>query len=256
MDFIQFGGLEILEKALRVHAKDDMISFSVPPFLRYVIAVGARASISEINSEAVGLQLCHRCSEALERAKKPLHSFSHPSSSSALGGGAVKVPRPCDRINRVLKFAENYLTREDVMVASLDATIAFANNPDTARTVRETPVVAVLGKVYAAHTKNPVVLWRVCLTLSILLRLSEELARDISLLELHEPLVGSFDSLKEHPITQQQILNFLSVYLLWTKTKYCLQKSQVCMDFLSKIVNSENERRAADAAIVSFHKVT
>ncbi len=30
MDFIQYGGLDLLEKAMRTHSKDDFISVTVP----------------------------------------------------------------------------------------------------------------------------------------------------------------------------------------------------------------------------------
>jgi hypothetical protein len=37
MDFIQFGGLDFLEKANKVHAEDEFIAGSIPPLLKILI---------------------------------------------------------------------------------------------------------------------------------------------------------------------------------------------------------------------------
>lgn len=37
MDFIQFGGLDFLEKAKKVHAEDEFISGSIPMVLKALI---------------------------------------------------------------------------------------------------------------------------------------------------------------------------------------------------------------------------
>ena len=38
MDFIQFGGLDLLEKAMRTHSKDDFISVTVPRLLKVLLS--------------------------------------------------------------------------------------------------------------------------------------------------------------------------------------------------------------------------
>jgi hypothetical protein len=39
MDFIQFGGLDFLEKANKVHAEDEFIAGSIPPLLKILIGM-------------------------------------------------------------------------------------------------------------------------------------------------------------------------------------------------------------------------
>lgn len=40
MDIIQFGGLDILEKAQKVHADDEFISGSIPKLLKILLGNG------------------------------------------------------------------------------------------------------------------------------------------------------------------------------------------------------------------------
>lgn len=37
MDFIQFGGLDLLDKAMRIHSKDDFIAVTVPKLLNVLL---------------------------------------------------------------------------------------------------------------------------------------------------------------------------------------------------------------------------
>lgn len=37
MDFIQFGGLDLLEKAMRMHSQDDFISMTIPKLLNILL---------------------------------------------------------------------------------------------------------------------------------------------------------------------------------------------------------------------------
>lgn len=37
MDFIQFGGLDFLERANKAHAEDEFISGSIPPLLKTLV---------------------------------------------------------------------------------------------------------------------------------------------------------------------------------------------------------------------------
>ena len=37
MDFIEFGGVDLLEKAMRVHAKDDYLAGLMPKLIRVVL---------------------------------------------------------------------------------------------------------------------------------------------------------------------------------------------------------------------------
>ncbi len=39
MDFIQFGGLDLLEKAMRTHSKDDFIAMAIPKLLSVLLGM-------------------------------------------------------------------------------------------------------------------------------------------------------------------------------------------------------------------------
>jgi len=64
------------------------------------VAVGAKVTVEEIKRENVNLQLCQQCADLIERSKKPQYSVE-----------STKVFTTSGRINRVLKFMENYIKR-------------------------------------------------------------------------------------------------------------------------------------------------
>lgn len=66
----------------------------------------------------LGLQLCHKCQETVERQRRIDDSSSIEN----------KLPRSCERISRVLMFMDNYPERVDVLTAGMDAVILFARN--------------------------------------------------------------------------------------------------------------------------------
>ena len=68
--------------------------------LNQFVAVGAKVTVAEIKSEEVNLQLCSHCTEIIERSKRPQFSTIE-----------LKIPKSSDRINRVLKFMDNYIQR-------------------------------------------------------------------------------------------------------------------------------------------------
>ncbi len=82
-----------------------------------MLAIGAFAAIKEIHYEAMSLQLCYKCQEAVERSKRTQSSLSTP-----------RIPKPVERANRVLMFMENYPDKKDVNQAGLDALINYARN--------------------------------------------------------------------------------------------------------------------------------
>ncbi len=171
------------------------------------------------------MQLCQRCQEAIERSK--LKDFFQAK---------VSVPRSCDRVNRVLKFMDNYLARIDVQVVALDAVINFARNPDAKLQARETTMIAVIGRSVAAHPTASEVIWRSCMALSIVVSFHGELACDVALLEIHDVLIDSYHSFDASPSIQQQILWLLSSFLQWPKSKRILHRSEKCMAFFQQIV--------------------
>ncbi len=48
MDFIQFGGLDFLEKCIRVHEKDDYIAIMMPKLQKVILGKKQLKKIMEI----------------------------------------------------------------------------------------------------------------------------------------------------------------------------------------------------------------
>ncbi len=188
-------------------------------------------SIQEVEREGLSLQLCERCQETIERAKNKNYFQA-----------VVKVPRSSDRVNRVLKFMDNYLARVDVQIVALDAVINFARNPDGKHQARETNLIAVIGRSFSAHPTSAEIVWRCCMALSIVASFHGELANDIALLDIHELLVDSYTSFQNAPSIQQQILWLLSAFLQWPKSKRVLHKSEKCLAFFMALVDYETKR--------------
>lgn len=250
MDFIQFGGLDLLEKAIRVHSKDDIIAIEAPKCLKYIVAVGAKVTVAEIKNEEVNLQLCSHCAEIIERAKRPKFSTIE-----------LKIPKSSDRINRVLKFMDNYIQRVDVVIAGLDAVVTYTKNPDASSTIRDSTVFTVLGRAYTSHSQNTAIIWRLCLAFSIIAMLNPESAADIARLDIHESMVTNFKAFLTQPIAQQQILNLFAAYIRGgPKSRTVIHKSKVVMDFLKEFISTRDEaynaeqlkRRAEDDDIKHF----
>ena len=62
--------------------------------------VGAKNTIIELKNEKVNLQLCYKCAELIEQLKRSQFATSE-----------FKLPRPADRVNRVIRFMENYFDK-------------------------------------------------------------------------------------------------------------------------------------------------
>lgn len=118
MDFIQYGGIDLLKKVAEDHEADEFLSGFVPALLREVLSIGANAAMTEINDEMNALQLCHHCQEVLERNKR----------KGEYGLVEIKIPVASERVNRIVMFMENYRLRKDVQKVAIDALIMFAKN--------------------------------------------------------------------------------------------------------------------------------
>ena len=195
MDFIQYGGLDIFDKIMRLHEKDEFITLSIPKFQKYVLDVGAKLSIKEIKAEGMYLQLCFKCSELIERAKRPKFSKA-----------AFKIPRSQDRINKVFKLMENYITREDVMIAGLDSALIYCRNPDAPTTSKDTMLISTIGKIVRQHIRNPDIIWRCALALALVSKFHGDLALTVGRLDIHLLLIQYFKEYEVMSGCQQQIL--------------------------------------------------
>lgn len=237
MDFIQYGGLDVLEKVIRLHEKDEFIKLSVPVYMKYILEVGAKLSIKEMKAEGVYLQLCYKCSELIERSKRAKFAKSK-----------FKIPRSQDRINKVFKLMENYIEREDVMVVGLDAALIFCRNPDAPSTTKDTLVINTTGKIIKQHIRNPEIMWRCCLILSLVSKFNGDLALTVGRLDVHLLLIQYFDSYAEHKGCQQQVLWFFAELLEWPKSRKGLHLEFKVMDFFKKKIEAFDEYIATSVA--------
>lgn len=224
MDFIQYGGVDLLEKAAKVHHKDDYLSLKIPKLSKVILTIGAASSIDEINKEGTQSQLCQCCQEVVERAKHPL-------------GRAAKlvVPHPADRINRVLRFMDNFRPRVDVQIAGLDAVLVFCRNADAVLHAKDTEVFAVISETLKSHIQESAIAWRVAMAFAILSSYTQDYAVNICAAEVHEPLMDMYPTLHAHTIAQQQIIWLCSALLKWPRSTRVLHKSRKCMDFFLTI---------------------
>jgi hypothetical protein len=186
-----------------------------------MLVVGAKASIQEISNEALNLELCRCCQEIIERNK-------HPIGVAA----KVSVPKPSDRINRVLRFMDNYLDRIDVQIAGLDAVLKYARNADAILTARNTDAIEVVCKSTKLHKAQTTIVWRACLCLSIFASYTAELALDVANTGIHEEMIPQFKVFESEPVVQIQILRLFASLLLWPKTHRIIHKTKDSVTFL------------------------
>jgi hypothetical protein len=224
MDFIQYGGLEMLEKANVQHEGDDFLKIMIPNLLRAVLAVGARAAIQEISHEGLQLRLCQKCQEVIERANNPLSI-----------GKMLKVPSSATRANRVLMFMENYPTRKDVQMKGLDALITFARNADAPKVVHETHMVVVTSDSLKQFKDDVDIVWRAALALALIAEFTSEIAYEIVSYDIHNIAAEIFESFEGNFRCQQQILWMFASLLRHLRAKRKINASEECMLLFQKL---------------------
>lgn len=228
MDFIQFGGLDIINRIIEEHRKNDILMAEVSRLHKGVLVVGAMAATTEIKNETTSLALCRTCQTAIARAKR--FELNAPTVEP-------KLPRPSERVTRVLSFMINYIDRIDVLSTGLDALISFANNADAKATIHETDLVEVVGKSLAMHPTNFQVMWRACLVLSTISLFSKEVAADVAKLEQHGVIATNFDSFDAEPRVQQQIMWLFGSLLSWDGlSRRRIQQTQACLDLFQRLI--------------------
>lgn len=195
--------------------------------------MGAAASIQEIEQEGLNLLLCKNCQEIIIRDKNP-YSIAK-----------VSVPRPAERINRVLRFMDNFMLRLDVQIAALNAVIKFARNSDASETAKDTEVFTVVAKCVTTHAGETAILWRATMAFATLAAYKSELAVAVMATGIHETLITVYPELQEHRLVQQQILWLFAALLRWPRSKKLLHKSAVSMDFFKSLCGDPLEDKKA-----------
>ena len=231
MDFIQFGGLTLVEKIFEEHRSNPILIAEVNRLLKSVLIVGAKAAINEIKSETTNLALCIKCQTALAKAKR-----LDPTAPAI----EARLPKPSERVSRVLSFMSNYVDREPVLCAGLDALISFANNADAKSTINETPLVEVVAKALKMHITSGDICWRACLVYAVVGAFSQEQAAEISKQMVHQLLAENYDKFEGEHNVQQQIMWFFGSLLLWDNSlsRRRVQQTQACLDLFTKLIQN------------------
>ena len=223
MDFIQFGGLEIIDRVMKEHTKNKILMSETTKLLKATLIIGARAALTEIAEETDALMICSHCQAALEH-KRRLKSTAVVSE--------IKIPTPIDRIKRVLTFMGNYRDKAEVVQVGLDACIAYANNKDAPTTIGETTFTEVVTEALKTFPENGDVVWRACYACTIVSGFSEENAASFCRLGVHENIGKCFVNFQDEPRIQMSILWLYDAFLTWElgPSKRRVWQSQLCMD--------------------------
>lgn len=231
MDFIQFGGLELINKIVEEHRNNSILVSETTRLLKAVLIVGAKAAINEIKAETSNLALCVKCQTALARAKR-----FDPDAPSI----EAKVPKPSERVARVLSFMANYIDKEPVLCAGLDALVSFANNADAKSTINETSLVEVVAKCIKMHPQSLDVVWRACLIFAIVGGFSKEVAADIARQQVHQLLAENYDAYDAESKVQQQVMWCFGSLLMWDDglSRRRVQQTQACLDLFTRLIQT------------------
>jgi hypothetical protein len=229
MDFIQFGGLDLLDRVMVEHEKNKILISEVTKLLKAVLVVGARAAISEIKNEEENLILCTTCQEACEKKRRIA------SKSTAKEG---KIPSPKDRAKRVLTFMSNYSDKVDVLQAGLDALLNYAGNRDAKTSIGDTVLVEVISKTLKDHTDKEEIVWRACAALTMVAYYRAEIASSIAREGVHVAVAEAYKNYDNEPRVQQHILWLLDALLSYEHgtSRRRVWQSQKCLNLFEQLI--------------------
>ncbi len=229
MDFIQFGGLDILDKVVTEHEKNKILISEVTKLLKAVLVVGARAAIGEIKNEEENLILCTTCQEACEKKRRMT------SKSTSKEG---KIPSPKDRAKRVLTFMSNYSDKVDVLQAGLDALLNYAGNRDAKTSIGDTVFVEVVCKTLKDHVDKEEIVWRACAALTTVAHYRAEMASSVTREGVHTAIAEAFKRHDNEPRVQQHILWLFDALLSYEHgtSRRRVWQSQKCLNLFEQLI--------------------
>eukprot|EP00607_Mallomonas_marina_P010462 CAMPEP_0182422226 /NCGR_PEP_ID=MMETSP1167-20130531/7846_1 /TAXON_ID=2988 /ORGANISM="Mallomonas Sp, Strain CCMP3275" /LENGTH=405 /DNA_ID=CAMNT_0024600079 /DNA_START=125 /DNA_END=1342 /DNA_ORIENTATION=+ len=230
MDFIKYGGLELLDRAFKEHAEDDYLRQQLPRVKREILATGADAAMEEIIRETMSLQLCHKCQENVERQFRIEACISD-----------TRLPLSYERVNRILLFMDNYPRRKAIQRVSLDALLYFARNADAVEQVRETNLVPRVSSAIRIFKNDAEIIWRAYLSLALLAAIDAGVAYECTRLGIHEHGVDIFSNFERDQRTQQQTLWLQASVLSWPQSRRIVQTSKKCMEFYKGLLEKREE---------------
>lgn len=198
--------------------------------------MGAPLSIEEIRQEEAYLQFCTCCQGAVERMKMKRFAVCTPTV----------VPKSSERINRVLKFMDNFLVSKEVQMAALDAVIAFARNADAPRSAQETNLVAVSCASLKLHAEVPEIMWRVAMAFSLVAQFSSDLSFEMVKLGAHMIVVSKYAHYKKQRNHQvmQQMLWMMGALLNWPASRQLINRQAECMEFYKCVIDDFDNLKA------------
>jgi len=119
----------------------------------------------------MNLQFCRTCQEILERNKQK-QGVSQVTM--------IVIPKPSERIIRVLKFMDNFIKSPNVVVAALDAVISFVRNADAPSSINDTPLISLVYEALKSNIERQEIVWRACLAFSVVSGFHSDLAHEIA----------------------------------------------------------------------------
>ena len=191
------------------------------------------------------LRLCETCQCALEHEK-------HAATSNPM----FLASSMTERVGRILDFMNVYPMKYRLQCRALDALYLFVKKRNISDISSSFKLLPTIGKILLEyiHTK-PGVIWRASVVLQVVASLNRELAKDIALLEIHEPLCQVYSRLERRPRIQQIILRLLGELAKWKgndASSSAILRSKVCMSLLhsieAQLTESRSHLRGADAA--------
>lgn len=230
IDFLRFGGLEILNEMLEKHSEDIFLMGQLPKFKKSLLAIGGNQAIREIEHEGVALQLCQACQETVERARR-LHSVATTNA---------KFPKASERVNRVVLFMESYPDKATVIQAGLDALIYFARNSDSKNAIDETTMISCICKLLPNFKSNADVVWRVFLCLHQSCSSKMDIAMELIRYNIHELMVEIYP-MHTDPRIQQQIVWLLDIFVTFPRTITRIHISSTCMTWIGKLIETRDQ---------------
>ena len=174
------------------------------------------------------LQLCTCCQETVERLNQRRSDKRGP----------IVIPKSSERINRVLKFMDNFLVSKDVQIAALDAVLSFARNADAPRSTYDTNLIAVAYSSLKLHASVPEIMWRVTMAFSLVASFSGDLAFEITKTGAHLLVISNYALYKKknnHQI-MQQMLWMMGALLSQIPSRSLMNKQVECMDFFKMVI--------------------
>lgn len=148
------------------------------------------------------------------------------------------IPKSHERINRVLKFMDNFLPAIEVQVAALDAVISFARNADAPRSTHETNLVAVVHSSLKRHAGEATIMWRVCMAYSLVAAFSADIAFEVAKTGAHNIIIDNYPQYKKahNHLVMQQVLWMFASLLMYTPSRLLINKQLQCMDFFKMVI--------------------